>query len=69
MFLSRCPSCGRNWADLGESTDEPVIRKATVALKHLQDILTGELKAPLGFTPAIEIKPGAIPGEHKGTLV
>lgn len=61
MFLSECPSCHHSWAEVGGSSYEPLIRRATVALKRLQDILAGELKAPLGFKLAIEIKPEAVP--------
>jgi hypothetical protein len=62
-FLSTCPSCHREWAELGGSTYEPTIRKATAALNRLKGLLYGELAEPLGFSLTLEIKPEAMPDQ------
>ena len=68
-FLSSCPSCHRNWADLGETTYEPQIKKATAALNRLTQLLHGESAVPLGFSLTLEITPEAVPEDHpKGTV-
>jgi hypothetical protein len=64
-FLDNCPSCRRPWAEIAGTTYEPIIRKATVALRILQETLYGEAKAPLGFSLMVEIKPEAVPSEKK----
>jgi hypothetical protein len=66
MFLSRCPSCNHSWAEIGDANYEPNIRRATVALKRLQDLLIGDSKAPLGFDLVIEIKPESLPNTKGG---
>lgn len=55
-FLSRCPSCGQDWAQFREADYEPVIRRATVALNELKRILEGDGKVPLGFDFSLEIR-------------
>lgn len=61
MFLSDCPVCHHNWAEIGGSSYEPLIRRATASLHKLKELLHGEAAAPLGFALTLEIRPEAVP--------
>ena len=65
LFLSECPSCGRNWAEAGGSTNEPLITRFTAALNRLRD--TFEAASHIGMTLVLEIKPEAVPDQGKRT--
>lgn len=63
-FIDRCPSCGCDWFDIGQSSYEQVITRVTASLNRLIELMNSETAKSLGASLIFEIKPGAVPGER-----
>ena len=65
-FIDRCPSCGRNWFDIGHNSYELTVTRATAAINKLSDLLGGQMGKNIGASVVLEIKSDAVPPDKVG---
>jgi hypothetical protein len=66
LFLSGCPSCHRNCAEVGDSANLPLITRFAAALNLLRNTLENATRT--GLTLVLEIKPEALPDQRKDMI-